>query len=96
MASSIQLDFDGSKVLLQPRKLAGSRYRYDPWLLGQQPREGELRKAGLLRLGDGIERSDQALILCQGILFKARMVAAGVTGAKGCIGCDGSGVQTLP
>src|SRR5882672_10313784 len=55
--------FDGGRcdVLLQSPELRGAGDWHNPWLLGQQPRERDLRRCRLLPFSDRAEQIDQAL-----------------------------------
>src|SRR6266550_363613 len=57
-----EFDVDRSDVFLQTVHLLGSRDRNDPWLLREEPAEGDLRRCRSLPLGQLLELLDQGLI----------------------------------
>jgi hypothetical protein len=56
-------DIRVTEIFLQPMQLRGAGDRHDPRLLGQQPREGDLRGRRIFLGGYGAEQVHQSLSL---------------------------------
>src|SRR4051812_13479610 len=66
-----QRNIDGSRVLLQVIDVARPWDRHDPWLLGQEPCKGNLRRCGVLLFGKPLEEIDNRPICRPGVRRKA-------------------------
>jgi hypothetical protein len=62
-----QLRVDGADVLVETLQPAGAGDRDDPGLLGERPRQGDLRGGGVLACGDRAEQVDQGLVRLAGL-----------------------------
>jgi len=64
LAQLVDRQRDGRRcnILLEPMALRGARDRHDPWLLGEQPRERDLRGRGFLLFRERGEPVDERQI----------------------------------
>ena len=67
-----KFDVNRPQGLLQTLQLPGTRYRDDPWLLGEQPGERDLSGCRFLTSCDVAEQINHCLIFFPGLLSKAR------------------------
>src|SRR5271165_4226085 len=58
--------------------VCGARNRHDPWLLGQKPRERDLRRLGILAKGEILEEVDDLEVRLQRFGRKAREILSQV------------------
>ena len=76
-------------------KLGGSRDRNNERLLGEQPRESNLRPCSLLLLCNLPEHIHQLLIGLASLRIEARHSITEVAAGEGCVLVDGAGEKSL-
>src|ERR1700686_4609661 len=91
-----EFDCDCSKVLVQTLQLARSRYRNDPRLLGEEPRERDLSRRRLLSVCDLAEQIDDRLVGFPSLRSEAREPGSNVGRVEGHGGINFRREKALP
>jgi hypothetical protein len=73
----IELNVSRADVLFEPGELRRARNRHDPGLLRQQPRKRDLRRRGMLPLGERLQPLDEGeiappVLLCESSASRSR------------------------
>src|SRR5262245_3931062 len=91
-----QFNINRSNVLVEALELARAWNWNDPWLLRQQPGEGDLGGSGILLGSDSFQQVDDHPISFDRFLRKARVAAADISAVVRCVFIDLAGQITTP